>query len=107
MSLDHGITLPVTDRQPIIDFRRTVLDAHPVGDLAQPSAFDLSTVLAAMLGLAEVPPQIPTPRLIIPDQGIDPLVTDPNAIQGRHEAADLLGTPLFTQPIDNGGDHTG
>ena len=105
MSLDDGVALPVADEAPIIDLSRTMLDAYSVRDLAEPSALGLGTVLAATLGLTEVPPEITALGLVIPDQRVDPLMTDADGRQGRHEAADLLWAPLLTQPVDNGGDH--
>lgn len=101
--LDHGVALPVADETPVIELSRAVLDPYPVGDLAQPSALGLDAVLAATFGLTEMPPVITTPCLVIPDQGVDPLMTDAYPGQWRYEAADLLWAPLLTQPADNGG----
>lgn len=101
--LDYGVALPVADEAPVISLNRAVLDAYPVRDLAQPSALGLSAVLAAAFGLAEMPPEIATLCLVIPDQGVDPLMTDAYACQGRDEATDLLWAPLLTQPADNSG----
>ena len=84
-----------------------MLDAHAVRNLAESCALGLGTVLAAPLGLAEVLPEIATAGLVIPDQGVDPLMTDADAGQGRHEAADLLWAPFFAQPVGDGGDQAG
>ncbi len=105
MALDHGVALPVADEAPGIDLIWAVLDAHAVGNLAEPCALGLGTVLAAALGLAEVLPEVTAAGLVIPDQGIDPLVAHADSRQGRDEATDLLGTPLLTQPAGDGGDH--
>lgn len=105
MPLDHGVALPVPDDEPSIVLRRAMLDAHAVGDLVKPCALCLDSVLVAPLGLTEMPPEVATLRLVIPDQGEDPLVTDALTGQGRHETADLLRAPLLTQPDDNGGNH--
>ncbi|GEM_PF-2354200 len=43
-----------------------------------------------------MPPEVATLRLVIPDQGVDPLVADAYASQGSHETADLLRAPLLT-----------
>lgn len=81
------------------------LGLEAVGNLTEPCGLSLGTVLAAPLGLAEMLPEITAVGFVIPDQGVDPLVTDADTGQRRHESADLLGAPLFTQPIDDGGDH--
>lgn len=83
------------------------LDAHEVGNLAKSCALGLSLVLAAPLGLAEMLPEIATAGLVIPDQGVDPLVTDADTRQGRHETADLLWAPFLSQPVDDSGNHAG
>tara|TARA_B100000446_G_scaffold165719_1_gene168410 strand:- start:1056 stop:1232 length:177 start_codon:yes stop_codon:yes gene_type:complete len=49
--VDHGVSLPVPDKAPLIDLSRAMLDAHLVGDLAKPCALGLGPVLAAALGL--------------------------------------------------------
>lgn len=105
MPVDHGVTLPVADEKTIINLSRAMLDAHPVGNLAKPCALGLGPVFAAPLGLTEMSPEVATLSLVIPDQGVDPLMTDADARQGRHEATDLLWAPLLSQPVDNSGDH--
>ena len=78
-----------------------------IGNLAESCALGLGTVLAAPLRLEEVLLEIATSGLVIPDQSVDPLMTDADAGQGRQEIAVLLRTPLFVQPVGDGGDHTG
>nr|WP_240724554.1 hypothetical protein [Halomonas borealis] len=87
MALYHGAALPVTDEAPVIDLIRAVLDPDSVRDLAQPGALGLCTVLTATFGLTEMPSEITTPCLAIPDQGVDPLMTDTN---GGHHARQVL-----------------
>jgi hypothetical protein len=53
-----------------------VLDAYAVGDLAKPWTLGQDAVLAAPFRLTEIPPEITTMRLVIADQGVDPLMTD-------------------------------
>lgn len=58
--LDHGVALPVPDGEAVIDLSRAVLDAHAVGDLAEPRALGVGAVLAAPFGLTQMPPEIAT-----------------------------------------------
>ncbi len=98
MPLNHGVTLPMPDEAAFLDLRRAMLDAHAMGDPAKSCAFGPGTAFAVPPGLTKVPPQAATPGLVIPDQGVDPLVANAHADQGGHEAADLLGTPLLAEP---------
>ena len=107
LALDHSVTFPVPNEAPVIDLSGAMLDALAVGNLAKSCALCLGTVFAASLGLAEVLPEIATGGLVIPDQGVDPLVTDAYSRQGRHETADLLWAPFLSQPVDDSGDHAG
>lgn len=97
MVLKHHVDLLVADSEPFSNLGTPVLDAYAVGNFAQPSA----------LGLPHTLLQIANARLVIPDQGVDLLMTDADPIQGRHEAANLLRAPLLAQPVNDGGDHTG
>ncbi len=86
----------MADKAPIINFIRAVLNPESIGDLAQSGALGVCAVLIAAFGLTEVPLKITTSCLVVPNQGVDPLMTDTNAGQGRHEATDLLWAPLLT-----------
>ena len=96
MALYHDVALPVADEAPVINLIWAVLDTDSVGDLAQPGALGVRAVLIAAFGLTEMPLKVTTLCLVVPDQGVDPLMTDTNAGQGRHEATDLLWAPLLT-----------
>ena len=50
---------------------------------------------------------VPDDEPVIPDQGVDPLVTNAYAGQGPYETADLLRAPLLTQSVGNGVDVAG
>lgn len=76
MPQGHGVTLPLTDEEPVIKLGRAILDAYAVEDLAKHCALGLGKVLASPLGLAEVLPEIATAGLVTPDQRVDPLVSD-------------------------------
>ena len=93
MVLNHGVALPISDKASIIKFIWAVLDPDSVRDLAQPDALGVRAVLIVAFGLTKIPPKITTPYLVIPNQTLDPLMTDTNAGLRRHEATDSLWRP--------------
>lgn len=78
-----------------------MFNADTIGNLAKPGAFGMGTIFTATLGLAEVSPQIATLGLAIPNQRIDPLVTNPYPRQRRHKTANLLWALFFSKSVNH------